>query len=373
MKRIKQTPRNGWGKLVESVGMNYHTIDGKIYWDESVAYEFDESFIDKIDDATQNLHNTCLEFLDSIISTGNYSYYWFQDNDLIINLIEKSWKEQHPSLYGRFDLGIDKSGNIKMLEYNADTPTGLLEASVVQWNWKQDTLPNYDQFNSIHEKLVKRWQSLRPLTNVYFTAMTDSPYEDWGNVHYLLETLVEAGYNGSSIDLEFVGWNGESFVDMNNNPIEILFKLYPWEWIANDEFVNNIPNAKTAFIEPAWKMLLSNKLLTVKLWEMFPTNPYLLEAKIDDTNLNSRKKWIQKPMLGREGQGVEDYSIGWFFNSEYKQGNILQEKMNIATFDGQTPVIGSWIIGNETAGIGIREDKGVTTNNSRFIPHYFVP
>ncbi|MBF0307442.1 MAG: glutathionylspermidine synthase family protein, partial [Alphaproteobacteria bacterium] len=31
-----------------------------------------------------------------------------------------------------------------------------------------------------------------------------------------------------------------------------------------------------------------------------------------------------------------------------------------------------WVIGNETAGLGIREDQGlITRDSSRFVPHYF--
>jgi glutathionylspermidine synthase len=39
---------------------------------------------------------------------------------------------------------------------------------------------------------------------------------------------------------------------------------------------------------------------------------------------------------------------------------------------GNYPVIGSWVIYGESAGIGIREDRQeVTTNSSRFVPHLF--
>ena len=42
-------------------------------------------------------------------------------------------------------------------------------------------------------------------------------------------------------------------------------------------------------------------------------------------------------------------------------------------FDGHHPVIGSWVIANQAAGIGIREDTSpITGNNSRFVPHYFI-
>jgi hypothetical protein len=48
----------------------------------------------------------------------------------------------------------DGSGAPRMLEYNAGTPTALLEAGVVQWHWLQDVHPEADQFNSLHEQLI---------------------------------------------------------------------------------------------------------------------------------------------------------------------------------------------------------------------------
>lgn len=372
MQRVKVHPRYDWQTKVVQQGMNFHTINDKIYWDESVCYEFQSNLIDKIENVTKVLHDMCLNYVEYSINNGNYSGYWFENNSVIINLIEQSWKTQHPYLYGRFDLGINSSGDIKMFEYNADTPTALLEASVIQWNWKQDIFPDYDQFNSIHEKLINRWKEINPSSKVYFTAMTNSPHEDWSNIHYMLETFFEAGFNGSSIDLEMVGWDSKNnqFVDMNNYNINYLFKLYPWEWLCQDEYVNNISKSNTVFIEPPWKMLLSNKLLCAKLWEMYPDHENLLRSGLytNPILLDSKISWIQKPMLGREGQGVKIHDK----NNILEQGNIMQEKFNVAKFDGMTPVIGSWIIGDEPAGIGIREDIDITTNNSRFVPHYFV-
>jgi glutathionylspermidine synthase len=40
---------------------------------------------------------------------------------------------------------------------------------------------------------------------------------------------------------------------------------------------------------------------------------------------------------------------------------------------GNYPVIGSWVIDGESAGIGIRESGTMITNNlSRFVPHAFM-
>src|SRR5436853_601162 len=74
--------------------------------------------------------------------------------------IRKAWDAEPPALYWRFDLAYD-GHDIKMLEYNADTPTALLEASVVQWYWLQARFPKADQFNSLHEQLIAKWKDLR--------------------------------------------------------------------------------------------------------------------------------------------------------------------------------------------------------------------
>ena len=50
----------------------------------------------------------------------------------------------------------------KLLEYNADTPTALLETAV-QWRWARDVFGDAgDQFNNVHQPLVDRWKELAP-------------------------------------------------------------------------------------------------------------------------------------------------------------------------------------------------------------------
>ena len=45
----------------------------------------------------------------------------------------------------------------------------------------------------------------------------------------------------------------------------------------------------------------------------------------------------------------------------------------LPVFDGQHALIGSWVITGQPAGIGMREDRApITTNASRFVPHYFA-
>lgn len=371
-------PRTDWREKVNEVGMYYHTVDDQVYWNEDFCYVLDSELVDKIEDATTRLHEMSMNIVADVIKKGDYrGYEYLTDYDK--QLIETSWKNNHQDVYGRFDLGIDRNYNIFMLEYNADTPTSLLEASVVQWNWKEEQYSAHDQFNLIHEKLIEWWKRLSyrlNYKNIHFAAMTDAPYEDWGNLHYLMETASLAGIKTYSINLETIGWDSDrnTFVDINNNNIDHLFKLYPWEWIVQEEFSKFIMDSNTVFIEPAWKILLSNKMLCAKMWEYYPNHENLLEAYDPKIGMGSRdvlnKTRICKPKLGREGQGI--FLTNNDFPVNHSDGSsIVQEKMNIVQFGDIQPVIGSWIIGGESAGIGIREDIGITTNNSQFVPHIF--
>jgi glutathionylspermidine synthase len=52
-------------------------------------------------------------------------------------------------------------------------------------------------------------------------------------------------------------------------------------------------------------------------------------------------------------------------------GFVFQELHDLGDrFAGRTPVIGSWLVQGEPAGVGIRESASpITTNQSQFLPH----
>jgi len=89
------------------------------------------------------------------------------------------------------------------------------------------------------------------------------------------------------------------------------------------------------------------------------------------------KDYVVKPLLSREGANVslvENGNVTSKTTGEYgEEGYIYQQLCKLPDFDGNYPVIGSWIIGGEAAGIGIRESNALITDNmSRFVPHFFV-
>jgi glutathionylspermidine synthase len=367
MQRETRTPRDDWQARVESLGFDFHTIDAEAYWREDVCYRFTADEVDVLEEATSELHSMCLEAVDRIVRGGRYADLGLDET--AAKLVEQSWRAGEPALYGRMDLSWNGSGPPKLLEYNADTPTALFEASVVQWYWLQDVLREADQFNSIHEKLIERWKQVHTSGKIHFSAVYEQP-EDRGTCEYLRDTAAQAGFVTETVDIEEIGWNGRYFVDVDNVPIASLFKLYPWEWLLADEFGANIPKVAMRWLEPAWKMVLSNKSILPLLWEFFPDHPNLLPASHRRGDLSGAI--VRKPRHGREGDGVIVLGAG-ISEPDANEPVVYQQFQELPRFADRYALIGSWVIGHEPAGIGIREDADrVTRNTSNFVPHYFV-
>jgi glutathionylspermidine synthase len=378
MKRIVSTPRPDWQAVVESRGLKWHTGQTP-YWSEEAHYEFTTEQIEQIERATSELHERCLEAVQHVIDEKRYDELRIPAH--AVPLIESSWEAEPPSVYGRFDLAYDGVSPPKMLEYNADTPTSLLEASVIQWDWVQSQHPGADQFNSLHEKLVAYWRSvpddlassgaLGPL--VHFASMDD--LEDGMTAAYLAETAAQAGLQVKLLAVEDIGWDprARELCDREDVAIDTLFKLYPWEWLIHEPFGEHLRVVSTRFIEPAWKMVLSNKGILPILWELFPGHGNLLPAYFDEPR--GMFEYVKKPLLSREGANVTVHTMKEHVEStgEYgAEGFVFQELAPIPDFGGKRPVIGSWMIGQEAGGMGIRESDGwVTGNTSRFVPHLF--
>jgi len=375
VKRLPVTPRPDWRERVErDLGFAFHTIDGQPYWDETACYVFDAAEIDSIEDATSDIEQMALELVDRVVDAGEEAYQKLRIPPAAWEAIDGSWKAGAKNIYGRFDFSYDGKGPPRLLEYNADTPTALFEAAVVQWDWLESLGADRDQFNSIHEKLIEAWRTLGVGKGpVHFSAVAGHA-EDGGTVEYLRDTATQGGLSTVRIDIEDIGWDGTQFLDLENRPITTLFKLYPWEWLVTEEFGEYLLSGIANVIEPPWKMVLSNKAALALLWEMAPGHPNLLETTFEPGGIQGEV--IQKPIYGREGANVQIVANGHVLaetNGPYgAEGFVYQAAAPLPAFDGRYPVLGSWVVASRPAGMGIREDDtAITRDTSRFIPHYF--
>lgn len=394
MKRHTTRPRAGWQQTVEAQGLIYPLTrypDDSLrpYWDESAYYSFSLPEVEALEEVVEELHAMCLAAAAHIVEHRRFADLGIEDGRLA-GLVAESWRRRAelPTLYGRFDLRYDGTGPAKMLEYNADTPTSLVEAAGPQWFWMEERFPGADQWNSLHERLIEAWRKqaelLPPGAPVHFAhSAGDELGEDLMTVAYLEETARQAGLETVAIPVEDIGWDGLSgrFVDQRLRFIRACFKLYPWEWLATDEFgphvLDTLDNGggtgSTLWIEPAWKMLLSNKALLAILWELYPGHPNLLPAYLDGPRgLADGPGYVAKPLLGREGAGVTVHEPG-AAPVVRDEPCCYQELAPLPDFDGNRVVLGAWVVEDESAGLGIRESAGLVTDEyARFLPHVIL-
>ena len=374
MQRLSLSPRSDWRSKVEALGLIWHTAGGAPYWNESACYSFSLAEIEVIEEATSDLYAMFLNAGEYVVENRLFSRFGIPD--WCEPLITEAWRAEPPALnYGRFDLGYDGKGPPKLFEFNCDTPTSLLEAAVVQWQWKEDVFPGYDQFNSLHDRLVAKWRDIAPHLKsplVHFAHSAETTGEDAVTTAYLMDTAREAGLTGEGLLVTDIGWANGGFYDLQDREIATLYHLYPWEWLVNETFGRNLieNQGRTVWIEPIWKMIWSNKAILPILWDLYPRHPNLLWASASEP---ASQSYVKKPILAREGANIAVVKDGRQLaatDGAYSASPaIYQGLFDLPDFDGSRAVMGSWIVDGAPAGMGIREDGLITGNLSRFVPH----
>ncbi|WP_062066583.1 glutathionylspermidine synthase family protein [Cellvibrio sp. OA-2007] len=394
MKRISVAERANWRAYAEEVGFHFHTFDGEPYWDETAYYQFNLHQIENdLEAPTEELHQMTMDMVGDITRSEEmltllniprefWSYIW------------NSWNKGEPHLYGRMDLVYNGLGPAKLLELNYDTPTSLFETGFFQWVWLEDQIKNgvlpehADQFNSLHDKIDAAFAQLNLPQPFYFSSVRES-IEDKGTVDYLMDIAAQAGVDVRYIALEDIGvitdaQGSEQFVDLDDQAIKGLFKLYPWEHMVQEEFAKAITAANTQMIEPAWKMLLSNKGILPLLWQRYPNHSNLLPAFFETASSEPLAAgWVRKPLFSREGANVDlvtangekisaagPYNDGRYIRQAFQAlPKFRDEYRNADTYT----MLGSWVVGDSAAGICIREDESlITKDTSRFLPHIIL-
>jgi glutathionylspermidine synthase len=385
MRRETSSVRSDFAEHAKEIGFSYAYLDGEPYWDESIRYIFTRREIEEdLETATSDLAALCHDLVRKIVVTER-----LMDRlgvpEQARDVIAESWRRRDLSLYGRFDFAYDGQSAPKLLEFNADTPTSLFESAVVQWFWLEQLMARgqlpkgADQFNSLHEKLIARWRRIGAGRFLHLACMKQS-VEDFGTTAYVEACARQAELDTLLIDMRDIGLKDRrGFVDRSGRDIALLFKLYPWEWMFDEAFGRFPALRESRMVEPAWKMLLSNKGMLALAWEMEPGHPNLLPCffETDRRAAELGAQYARKPLFSREGGNVElcdgadrisgpDLAYGG-------QGHVRQALCRLPDFDAHYPVLGCWLVGDEPAGMGVREDKSpITSNHSRFIPHAIV-
>lgn len=378
--------RPEWRQQADSLGFRFHSLGGTPYWDESVHYRFPLAQIEAgIERPTLEIHELCMDLVSR--ATRNEEYlrrlaiperFW--------DFVRNSWTRGDPHLYGRMDFAYDGRGHAKLYELNYDTPTSLYEAAVFQWVWLQECIEQgrlptgTDQFNSLQEKLLWAFASLAPKIGglMHFASVRDSD-EDRATVEYLQDLATQSGVRTQYLTIEDIGRTADGrYTDCDNRVIDTIFKLYPWEYLFADEFGQYLPSSAVTWFEPPWKAILSNKGALALLWELHPGHPNLLPAFFEAPNPTPLPAgWVRKPLCSREGANVElvtDEGERVAAPGPYSDFPYIRQAYHpLPRFADSYALIGSWVIGDQPAGIGIREDSSlITRDTARFVPHIIV-
>lgn len=386
MERLSMAERQDWRDQAVSLGFRFHSPGGTVYWDESACYRFTLEEIEKdLEAPTEEVHELAMDLVSRAVRDEEYlrrlaipQAFW--------DYVRASYLRGEPHIYGRMDLAYDGLGPAKLYELNYDTPTSLYEAAVFQWIWlKQQidrgVLPaDCDQFNSVHEKLLLAFSMIGPRVEglMHFASVRDCE-EDRATVDYLADLAHQAGIKTQHVAIEDIGRTADGrYTDRQDRVIDTIFKLYPWEFMFEEEFAPLLATAGATWLEPPWKAILSNKGALALLWELHPGHPNLLPTYFEEPSSCSLPAgWVRKPLFSREGANVDLVTPeGEHLEAPGPYGDsphVRQMFHPLPRFGDSYALIGSWVIGDRAAGTGIREDRSlITQDTARFVPHVVV-
>ncbi|MBR8463239.1 glutathionylspermidine synthase family protein [Campylobacter sp. faydin G-24] len=378
-------------EFMNQLGFAWHTdADGSAYVaDELVAVSSDEA--EAYYRAVNELYDMYITAAQHIIDNNLFHEVGIPFN--LVDLIKDSWEnEVHWHLYGRFDLAGGLDGKpIKLIEFNADTPTAVFETAIIQWAMlKFNKMDEASQFNDLYAGLVENFKRLIVLDGN--TAEFDKFYEGWKilfscvagsiedeNTTKLLQSAAsEAGFETDFAyinEIDFSDENGVFKCDVN---YEYLFKLVPWEDIAIQESTlalilkNIVQNQKAIVLNPAYTLLFQSKGILKILWDLYPDHPLLLRTSYE---LLNGVKCVKKPVFGREGANVsiveKDGSVSLKNSGEYDESrSVYQEFYEFnADISGAKYQAGVFFA-YEGCALGYRKGGEIINNTSKFVGHY---
>jgi glutathionylspermidine synthase len=378
-------------EALEEMGMYWHTdIDNSDY--------IVDSMVEITEVEAESYYEAANEIYDMFVEAGQYviDNNLFHEIGIPFNLVEPirlSWESDvHWHLYGRFDFAGGINGQpIKLLEFNADTPTAVFETAVVQWALaRHNGFNEASQFNNLFEALKSNFKRVVTLEKdpeefeqaydgwrILFSAVRGNKEEE-NTVKFLQQTAHEAGWVTGFTYMDEVGFDPNHGVfDEEGEKYEFWFKLYPWEDIAINEsglleqLVAMIKNQTTIFLNPPYAAMFHSKGMLPILKKLFPNSPYLLDASFEPL---SGKAFVEKKCFSREGENVKivgaDGSVvaengGIYGNSK----SVFQEFVELPSDASGAHYQAGVFFAYEGAGLGFRKGGKILDNMSKFVGH----
>ncbi len=375
---------------LETLGFVWHTDSDETSYISDELVVISEAEAEAYYEATNELYDMYVEAAEHVVENDLFHEIGIPFN--LVDVIKESWESDvHWHLYGRFDLAGGLDGKpIKLLEFNADTPTALFETAIIQWAiLKKNNLEEESQFNALYEALVDNFKRLVTLDEDVSTF--EERYDGWsflftsikGNseeentVKLLQHIATEAGFETEFAYIDDIEFSDEDGIVYNDKSYELWFKLIPWEDIALEEsdlamlLTNIIKNQKAIIFNPAYTLLFQSKGLLKILWDLYPNHPLLLEAAFEPLD---NQKQVKKPIFGREGGNVsildKDANTIESIEGDYENHKMVYQAYTELATDTQGLSYQAGVFyAYEACGLGFRKGGKILDNMSKFVGH----
>lgn len=378
-------------EYLESIGFVWHTDEDETSYIADEIVQVSEEEANAYYEATNELYDMFCEAGDYVIENNLFHEINIPFN--LVNLIKESWENDvHWHLYSRFDLagGIDEKP-IKLIEFNADTPTAVFETAIIQWAMlKANNLDEASQFNNLYDALKDNFKRIITMEDdiekfeefykdlgwkILFSSIASSG-EDINTTKLLQHIATEAGFNTDFEYIDKVQFNDEGIFKDDVN-FEFWFKLIPWENIAIDEselaliLEDIVANKKAIIFNPAYTLMFQSKGFMKILWDLYPNHPLLLETSFEPL---VGKKQVEKRCFGREGANVaiinSDNSLDMKTDGDYEGFKaIYQEYVELPTDEKGNSYQAGVFYAYEACALGFRKGGKILNNMSKFVGH----
>ncbi|MEA3418569.1 MAG: glutathionylspermidine synthase family protein [Campylobacterota bacterium] len=375
---------------LEKLGFMWHTDSDETPYISDQLVIISEDEVNAYYEAGNELYDMFIEAGDHVVENNLFHEIGIPFN--LVDLVKESWENDiHWHLYGRFDLagGIDGLP-IKLLEFNADTPTALFETAIVQWAMlKKNGLEESSQFNALYEALLdnfKRLVTLEESTEGFeeqyegwkflFTSIRDNQEEE-NTVRLLQHIAEEAGYKTEFAYIDDIEFSDEEGIVYQGMSYELWFKLIPWEDIALEEsdlamlLKNIILNQKAIIFNPAYTLMFQSKAMLKILWDLYPNHSLLLETSFRPL---VDQKQVEKPIFGREGGNISILNTDGS-PIEQAEGDYESHKMvyqaytELPTDNTGASYQAGLFYAYEACALGFRKGGLILDNMSKFVGH----
>jgi glutathionylspermidine synthase len=328
--------------------------------------------------------------------------------DVALNAVRTMVSPGLPTVVGRFDFAHTRQG-LKMLEYNSDTPTGIVEAFEVNDHvCRFFGVANPNEGMSAHigkafHQIVDSYRARGFETDRICFSSLDWHEEDKGTTLYLMK---QSGLRARFASLERLRVQGDRLYIQERDglePVDVLYRLHALEKLAEERDEDGYPTGahvleliaekRLAVINPPSAFLTQTKALQALIWSLYEAGEFFVGDEREiihrymlptyfENRFRGSVDYVTKPIFGREGGGVTLYDASgnpldrdreelyWDQPMIYQQRAELPA-LTVETANGMYAgrlLWGSFLIGGEASAIIARVGGPITNNMSYYLP-----